>query len=168
MSRLSFKSKTLIHPVVALTVAIIGCGMLTGCGTDSLPAYSEFIDIDPELWEPGAPAELSPWPRDSVTDRYPFRLDLAVRYTRSAPDTLRLAVTRIALDVAEHTDTLSIPLLSPDDTPAGRGSFGFYTVGTTLAESIRLPEGLIISAVPLVPVRGIASVGLVLTPDKEN
>ncbi len=153
----------IFHPVVALTMALTGCMMLPGCHADSLPAYSEFVDIDPELWSPGVPAELAPWPRDSALRISPFRLDLAVRYTLSAPDTLKMAVSMIALDIEERTDTVSLQLIAPDNKPSGRGSYGFYTAEMSVMSGDTLPAGLRVSAEPLYPVRGIVSAGLILS-----
>lgn len=152
------------HPVVAIFMAIAGCCMLAGCDSRDLPAYSQFVDIDPEGWGPGNPAELMPWPRDSVRGSEPFSITMAVRYTASAPDTIPLEVTTEALDLTMRSDILHIPLRHAPGRPSGTGSFGVYTVNVPLqATPARLPDGLRIAISPTVPVRGLVSVGIILS-----
>lgn len=150
------------HPAIAIIVAMAGCAVLTGCDRRSLPSYSAFVDIDPGGWAPGNPAELTPWPRDSVYGSEPYVVELAVRYTLSAPDTLRLGVTTEAFDITAHTDTIAIPLRHPTGRQSGTGSFGIYTVTTPLSPRGKLPEGLRIAVDPLSRVKGIASIGIIL------
>lgn len=149
---------------VALPVAT-GCGMfLGGCDHKSLPAYSEFVDIDPKLWVPGNPAELTPWPRDSVYGKDPFDLVLSVRYTLAAPDTLYLVTTTEAFDITARNDTLPVILRRPVARPSGIGSFGLYTVSVSVGQGGPVADGLRIAVEPLGPVHGIVSIGLSLYP----
>lgn len=159
---------TSVNPVVAAIVATTGCGMLTGCGYETLPAYSAFVDIDPALWAPGNPAELSPRPRDSVRSTERFDLDLAVRHNKSAPDSLRLVVSTEAFDIPLRNDTITMIVRQYPDRPEGIGGFGIFTLTSNLSSNDTVPDGMRIAVEPLVPVKGIISVGLVLTPHRSH
>lgn len=135
---------------------------LTGCGDKELPAYSDFVDIDPGGWYPGVAAELSPLPADSTEIGLPFSLELAVRHTGAAPDTLRLVVTTESFSTPLRNDTLTLLTRNALSAPAGKGSFGIYTVTHPLSAKTVQPEGLRIAVEPVSRTPGILSVGLLL------
>lgn len=149
--------------VASILLGTIGGMMLSGCSSDRLPAYSEFVDIDPIAWYPGVSAELCPYPLDSAEIRSPYSMALAVRYTEGAPDSVRFVLTTESLVTESKIDTVSLKLRHPLSRPVGKGSFGIYTVTSPLTSHTQIPDGMRIAIEPVVRTPGIVSVGLILS-----
>ncbi|MDE6682053.1 MAG: gliding motility lipoprotein GldH [Muribaculaceae bacterium] len=144
-----------------------------GCRRVNNVVWSKYAPIPAEGWDPVNVIPFFPWPEDSLnnpSDRY--SLLLSVRFSiLSNPAPLHLAIHQEDDEGTVKSDTLSIKLSPPPDTPIGKGSYVVYESVDTIDTGIALRPGYCVELQSLsVPenTRGIMDIGLILSVETNN
>ncbi|MDE5651914.1 MAG: gliding motility lipoprotein GldH [Muribaculaceae bacterium] len=128
--------------------------------------------LDPAAYAPPAANRFEEMTDKAIGDtirRIPgsYEATLSIRYMHYCnAETLRLVVERISLDLPVATDTLALPLFTPDGEPTGSGRLGIYESRIRLRPRLVVSNGTILSVHPIEyadTLRGITDVTLLLT-----
>lgn len=147
--------------------------LFSGCRRVDNVVWSKYAPLPTEGWDPINVIPFFPWPEDSIADPADrYSLIVSVRYpaTRTfAP--LHLAVMQEDESGWSASDTVTMQLLPPPNTPTGRGTYGVYESVDTLARNIALRPGYCVEIQTLsVPERtaGLLDIGLILAIEEER
>ncbi|MDE7442495.1 MAG: gliding motility lipoprotein GldH [Muribaculaceae bacterium] len=145
----------------------------SGCRRVDNVVWSKYAPLPTEGWDPINVIPFFPWPEDSIAnpaDRYSLVVSVRFPATKTfAP--LHLAIMQEDESGWSASDTVTINLLPPSNTPTGRGTYGVYEAVDTLTRGITLRPGYCVELQTLsVPERtqGLLDIGLILAIEKEN
>ncbi|MBD5287885.1 MAG: gliding motility lipoprotein GldH [Bacteroides sp.] len=147
--------------------------IFSGCRRVNNVVWSKYSSIPSEGWDPVNVIPFFPWPVDSVnnpTDRY--SLMLSVRFSiLSNPSPIHIAVHQEDDEGYSKSDTLTVRLSAPADTPVGKGAYSVYESVDTIDTGLILRPGYSVELQSLsVPdnTKGIMDIGLILSVDANN
>lgn len=144
--------------------------VFAGCRRVDNVVWSRYTSIPSEGWDPVNVIPFFPWPEDSINnpnDRY--SLILSARFSsRNKVSTLHLVVHQEDEGGDIKSDTLSLRLAPPADSPVGKGAYAVYETVDTLERGIAIRPGYCVELQSLSAPensRGIMDIGLILALD---
>ena len=129
--------------------------------------WSKYAALPEEGWDPVNVIPFFPWPEDSINNRSDtYSLLLSIRF----PALRDSSHIHLALHQEDDTgfissDTISLVLAPPSNTPVGRGSYGIFETVDTVCRGIRLMPGYTVELQSLSDpenTRKILDIGLIL------
>lgn len=129
--------------------------------------WSKYAALPETGWDPVNVIPFFPWPEDSINDPSDtYSLLLSIRFS-ALRDSSRLHLAFHQEDDSGFisSDTISLAIAPPANSPVGRGAYGVFETVDTLCRGIRLNPGYTVELQSLSDpenTRGILDIGLIL------